>query len=184
MLRKPLTWGVLAVVGLAAAVAVYWFAPWKLFTDRTVDDALSTPAPVAATPAGTAGSTPAGATGSARPTGPVVLKQGTFVAHEHATTGTVRIVALPDGTRNLEIAGLSTSDGPDLRVWLTDQPVRAGPSGWHVFDDGEYVELGKLKGNLGNQVYPIPASADLGAYRSVTIWCIRFSVSFGAATLA
>jgi len=89
-----------------------------------------------------------------------------------------------DGTRSLEIAGLSTSDGPDLRVWLTDQAVSSGTSGWRVFDDGLHLELGKLKGNRGNQVYPIPASADLGAYRSVTIWCIRFSVSFGAATLA
>ena len=61
--------------------------------------------------------------------------------------------------------------------------MTTGTSGWRVFDDGAYLELGKLKGNRGNQVYPIPASADLGAYRSVTIWCIRFSVSFGAATL-
>jgi Electron transfer DM13 len=175
MFRKPLTWGVLAVVGLAAAFAAYWFAPWKLFTDRTVDEALSSPVPLAATPAGVASSAPT--------TGPFVLKQGTFVAHEHATTGTVRIIQLPDGTSSLEIAGLSTSDGPDLRVWLTDQPVRAETSNWRVFDDGLHLELGKLKGNRGNQVYPIPASADLGAYRSVTIWCIRFSVSFGAASL-
>jgi hypothetical protein len=176
MFRRPLTWSVLAVLGLVAAFAGYWFAPWKLFTDRTVDDALSTPAPVAVTTAGNAS--------SAVPSGPVVLRQGTFAAHEHATTGTVRIVRLPDGTRSLEIAGLSTSDGPDLRVWLTDQAVSSGTSGWRVFDDGLHLELGKLKGNRGNQVYPIPASADLGAYRSVTIWCIRFSVSFGAATLA
>jgi hypothetical protein len=175
MFRRPLTRGVLAVLGLTAAFAAYWFAPWKLFTDRTVDEALSTPAPVAATPAG--------AVSSAPPTGPIVLRQGTFVTHEHTTTGTARIVALPDGTRTLEIAGLSPSDGPDLRVWLTDQPVSTGTSGWRVFDDGVHLELGKLKGNRGNQVYPIPASADLGTYRSVTIWCIRFSVSFGAATL-
>jgi hypothetical protein len=178
MFRKPVTWWVLAAVGLAAAFAAYWFAPWKLFTDRTVDEALSNPVPVAAAnPASAAASVPT-------PTaGPVVLRQGTFVAHEHATTGAVRIVQRPDGTRTLEIEGLSTSDGPDLRVWLTDQPVRPDTSGWRVFDDGAHLELGKLKGNKGNQVYPVPASADLGAYQSVTIWCIRFSVSFGAATL-
>jgi hypothetical protein len=45
------------------------------------------------------------------------------------------------------------------------------------------VELGKLKGNRGDQVYPIAADVDLSAYRSVTIWCKRFSVSFGAAEL-
>ena len=68
-----------------------------------------------------------------------MLRQGQFVAHEHATTGTARIVQLPDGTRSLEIAGLSTSDGPDLRVWLTDQAVSSATSGWRVFDDGTIV---------------------------------------------
>jgi Electron transfer DM13 len=68
-------------------------------------------------------------------------------------------------------------------VWLTDAPVRPGRDGWHVFDDGEYVSLGTLKGNLGNQVYPIPRSVDLSRLTSVTIWCARFDVSFGAAQL-
>jgi hypothetical protein len=182
MFRKPLTWAVLGVVALGAAFAVYWFAPWKLVTDRTVDEALSGPAPSAS--AGSAGPTGAATpTGTATPTGPVVVRQGSFVAHEHATTGTARIVRLADGTHSLELVGLSTSDGPDLRVWLSDQPVRDGKAGWHVFDDGAHLELGRLKGNHGNQVYGIAASADLGAYRSVTIWCVRFSVSFGAAAL-
>jgi hypothetical protein len=55
--------------------------------------------------------------------------------------------------------------------------------GWHVFDDGAYVDLGRLKGNRGDQNYPVPADVDLGRYRSVTIWCDRFNVSFGAAAL-
>ena len=110
---------------------------------------------------------------AAAPAGPVVLAQGMFVSHEHSTTGTARIVRGPDGSRQLEIAGLATSDGPDVRVWLTDsapKPVR-------------YLELGKLKGNRGDQAYPIPAGADLSPYHHVTIWCVRFSVSFGAAQL-
>jgi hypothetical protein len=61
--------------------------------------------------------------------------------------------------------------------------VRAGRDGWHVFDDGAYVSLGTLKGNLGNQVYPIPARADLSKLTSISIWCDRFDVSFGAAEL-
>lgn len=114
----------------------------------------------------------------------MVVARGTFVTHEHDTSGSVRVVRLADGTHRLEIEGLDTSDGPDLRVWLTDQAVVAGKAGWQVFDDGRYVELGKLKGNKGDQVYAIPASADLTTLRSVTIWCKRFSVSFGAAQLA
>ena len=69
-------------------------------------------------------------------------------------------------------------------MWPSDQPVRDGKAGWTAFGDGAHLEPGKLKGNRGDQVYPIPASADLAQYRSVTIWCIRCSVSFGAATLA
>jgi hypothetical protein len=66
-------------------------------------------------------------------------------------------------------------------VWLSDQPVR--PGDWHAFDDGKWVELGGLKGNKGNANYTIPASVDLDELTSVTIWCRRFSVSFGAAAL-
>jgi hypothetical protein len=66
---------------------------------------------------------------------------------------------------------------------LTDQPVRAGNAGWRVFDDGRWVELGRLKGNRGDQAYAIPADVDLTGLGSVSIWCKRFAVSFGAAPL-
>ncbi|MEV6493316.1 DM13 domain-containing protein, partial [Actinoplanes sp. NPDC051633] len=108
---------------------------------------------------------------------------GEFVTHEHETSGGVRLVRNPDGTHQLELAGLDTSDGPDLRVWLTDQPVRTGTDGWRVFDDGRHLELGKLKGNQGDQIYRLPAGVDPAGFRSVSIWCKRFAVSFGAAEL-
>jgi hypothetical protein len=176
MTRKPLTWIVVAVLAVATGFGVYWFAPWRLVTNSTVHEALTAPE----SPAVSASSAPAPAPAA----GPVVVARGSFVAHEHDTSGAARVVRLPDGTLQLEIHGLDTSDGPDLRVWLTDQAVLSGKDGWRVFDDGRYVELGKLKGNKGDQVYAIPASADLAAVRSVTIWCKRFSVSFGAAQLA
>jgi hypothetical protein len=112
------------------------------------------------------------------------VAEGAFVSHEHDTSGTARIVRDPDGGHQLELVGLDTSNGPDLRVWLTDQPVIEGQDGWNVFDDGEWVELGALKGNQGDQVYALPADVDPGDYTSVSIWCRRFSVSFGAADLS
>ncbi|GIH23369.1 hypothetical protein Aph01nite_16790 [Acrocarpospora phusangensis] len=111
----------------------------------------------------------------------MVLATGSFITHEHDTSGTAKVLQLPDGKRVLRIENLETSDGPDLRVWLSDQPVREGD--WRVFDDGRWLELGELKGNKGNANYMIPASADLDALTSVTIWCRRFAVSFGAASL-
>jgi len=162
------------------AAALYWFAPWKLFTTTTVDDALALPAEsVTATPRPAASGSV-----STSPAGPVVLAEGRFVSHEHRTSGSARIVRTLDGHRQLELLALSTSDGPDLRVWLTDRPVVPGLDGAYAFDDGAHHELGKLKGNRGNQVYPLPDDLDLSNVRSVTIWCARFAVSFGAAELS
>ncbi|BCJ43458.1 hypothetical protein GCM10010168_42320 [Actinoplanes ianthinogenes] len=177
LLTKPATWIVAAVLGVGA---LYWFQPWRLFTDTTVTDSLAVPA---SAPPATAASASASASAPAAPVATVVA-QGSFVTHEHDTTGTARIVRNADGSHQLELVGLDTTDGPDLRVWLTDQPVRAGAAGWRVFDDGEYRELGRLKGNHGDQVYAIPAGVDPAEFRSVSIWCKRFSVSFGAAALS
>jgi hypothetical protein len=113
----------------------------------------------------------------------VLVASGDFITHEHETSGAARIVRDTDGGYRLELVGLRTSNGPDLRVWLTDQPVLEGTAGWRVFDDGEWVELGRLKGNRGDQAYRIPADVDPDQFDSVSIWCKRFSVSFGAAPL-
>ncbi|HWS31810.1 MAG TPA: DM13 domain-containing protein [Actinoplanes sp.] len=160
-----------AVVGLATAGALYWFAPWRAFTDTTVAEPLSE------VPSATSTASPA-------PAGPVVVAEGSFITHEHDTSGTARLVRAPDGSHRLEIAGLNTSDGPDLRVWLSDQQVKTGVAGWRVFDDGKHAELGRLKGNHGDQVYELGPGTDPATFRSVTIWCKRFAVSFGAAELA
>jgi len=49
--------------------------------------------------------------------------------------------------------------------------------------DTERVELGKLKGNEGDQNYEIPAGTDLAKYRTVSVYCERFDANFGAAPL-
>jgi hypothetical protein len=168
ILLHPALWAIVLVVG---AAGLYWFQPWRLVTSTTVRETLSVPT---ATSSASSPATPL----------PVVVRQGTFVTHEHATAGTARLIRDRDGSHRVELVGLDTSDGPDLRVWLTDQPVLGGRAGWHVFDDGRYVELGRLKGNRGDQVYPVSADVDLAEYHSIAIWCKRFAVSFGAAPLA
>jgi len=116
--------------------------------------------------------------------GVTVLATGRFLSHEHNTSGTVRLLRLSDGRRILRLEDLDTSDGPALHVWLSDQPVLGGRSGWGVFDDGAHVDLGGLKGNRGDQNYPVPPEADLSRLTSVSVWCVRFHISFGAASLA
>jgi len=174
LLRKPATWiviGVLAVGGGAAGL--YWFTPWKLFTDKQVNDSV----PAVAVPDSTGEDAPAD-------TANRLLAEGTLVDQEHATSGSVQIIELDDGRRQLILRELRTSDGPDLRVWLTDQRVVEDAAGWRIFDDGKYTEVGRLKGNQGNQVYDLPPDLDITEYHSVTIWCKRFAISFGAASLA
>jgi len=177
--RRPATRTRVLVLALAAAVlagvALYLFQPWRLFTSTTVNEAAPV---VAATAAGspdlvrspTAAGTPGGA-GTAAAT--------TFQSLEHRTTGTVTVLHLPDGTAVLRLTDLATSDGPDVRVWLSAKPVdQAADAG-----SGAWLELGPLKGNRGDQNYTIPAGTDLSRYASVVLWCRRFSVAFGAAAL-
>ncbi|MFE0627229.1 DM13 domain-containing protein [Streptomyces sp. NPDC058864] len=184
-LRKPLVIGVL-VVGLAfVAVGMYLFQPWKLWTDEIVNEAPPATRPSTNTPTELLEPDEPGASGeSTKPASPRTLASGEFITHEHTTTGSVKIVQLPDGSRVLRLEDLNTSNGPDLKVWITDATVKPGRDGWDVFDDGDHLSLGSLKGNIGSHNYQLPAEADLDKYTSVSIWCDRFNVSFGAAELA
>ncbi|MFJ8083276.1 DM13 domain-containing protein [Streptomyces sp. NPDC096205] len=156
------------VTAVAAAVVLYLFQPWKAFTDTRVEEALPT----------AAGPTRQDAAPKQDRT-PENLAEGTFVTHEHDTSGTARTVRLADGARLLRLEDLRTSDGPDVRVYLSTRDADEVRSG---LGDGA-VELGELKGNLGDQNYTVPAGTDLSGFRSAVLWCKRFSVSFGAADL-
>ncbi len=180
VLARPWVIGVLVLTVVGAGFGLYWFQPWKLWQDETVQEALpetvnSSKAPV---------QVPSGEPSAPAPTGPVTLASGELISHEHSTSGKVRLVRLSDGSHVVRLEDLDTSNGPDLRVWLTDAPVKEGRAGWGVFDDGDHISLGKLKGNKGNQNYVVPENIDPARFSSVSIWCDRFDVSFGAAELA
>ena len=186
--RRHVWWwvggGVLVALAIAAALV---FQPWLLFIDVRVDDEI----PTAADATAPASSAPAAPTADAdatpppppEPAGPVDLATGTLVSHEHETTGSVRVIELPDGSRQLAIENLDTTNGPDVHVWLSAGPVVEGFDGWFTAGGHPYVDLGMIKGNQGDQVYDIPADVDLAAYPTVDLWCVQFAVSFGAAAL-
>ena len=188
---KPSRRRILTIVAAGIAVAglvigLVLFKPWLLFVDVRVDEQLPTvatstaqaqPSPVAPSPSPAAPSAPA-------PAGPVQLATGSLISHEHATSGTVRIIKQPDGVRVLTLENLDTSNGPDVHVWLSAAHVVEGTGGWYTAGSADHYDLGLIKGNQGNQVYEIPADVDLSRYKSVDLWCVQFSVSFGAAELA
>jgi Electron transfer DM13 len=168
--RHPLVLVGMVLVVIVAAVGAYWFQPWKLFTSKTVHEALPT----------VSVSQPAPGTGKQEPQ---ILSQGELVSQEHDVTGTVQLLRLPDDSLVVRLQDLDTSDGPDLKVLLTDATVTPGLEGAYVFDDGRWVDLGSLKGTNGSANYPVPAGTDIDGLTSVSIWCDRFDVSFGAAEL-
>ena len=190
--RARWLWGLGAALAVSAVVvAALVFQPWLLFIDVEVNDAIpstvSSTAPSAApTAASTAAPTvePVEEVSPAPPAAPIDLLAGSFVSHEHTTTGSVRVIENPDGTRQLAIIGLETSNGPDVHVWLSAGPVIEGFDGWFTAASYEHIDLGPIKGNLGDQLYDIPAGVDLSAFRTVDLWCEQFAVSFGAAALA
>jgi hypothetical protein len=165
--RRRLVRRLLVASGLCLVVLValgaYWLQPWKLWTSTTVDEAAPS------------------ASGSAAAS--TVVSEGRFISQEHPTTGTAKLLRLSDGSTVLRLEDLVTSEGPKVQVVLSDAPVIAGSEGYDVFDDGRYVDLGPLKGNKGDANYVVPAGVDVDGLTSVSIWCDRFDVSFGAAEL-
>ncbi|MFN2555675.1 MAG: DM13 domain-containing protein [Nitriliruptorales bacterium] len=177
--------------GLTLAVIVLvWFQPQKLLIDARVDESLSVGPPQAVVasdqalppPPAVAAQAPGGE--PERPSSPeqapAVVAHGTFRSLEHTTRGSASLVRLADGSHVVRFENLDTSNGPDLRVYLSAAPAHARAS--ELNDD--FVDLGPLKANQGNHNYPVPPGVDLTRYRSVTIWCRRFSVGFAVAPLA
>jgi len=165
------------VVAVVLAVGLALFQPWHLWQDSYIDEAVPTPTGAASSDGAPGSANTQGAEKSA-PEEPTVLAMGDFVDGEHHAEGVAKVLELSDGSRFVRLENLVTSEGPDVHIWLTDQP--SGGS-WGSYDDGRYVRLGELKADHGNQNYRIPADADITGMRSVVIWCDAFNVAFGTA---
>jgi hypothetical protein len=124
----------------------------------------------------------AGSNGSMSPAmiEPVTLASGSFHNGAHETKGMAAIRQLADGQRILRLEGFETSNGPDVHVYLVAAPDAADND---TVKSAGFIDLGSLKGNIGDQNYEVPAEVDLDKHRAVTIWCARFGVNFGTAPL-
>jgi hypothetical protein len=119
-------------------------------------------------------------TTQAQQPGTKVLAKGEVHKAEKAGKGTATVYRLADGKRVLRLTDFETENGPDLHVRLIAADDAKDTTS---VAKAEFVELGKLKGNKGNQNYDLPENVDLSKYRVVSIWCNRFSVNFAAAPL-
>jgi hypothetical protein len=177
------------IIGLAIVLVAGFllFRPDKLFVDDPVNEPLdeafvaitssevpplrteptSTTAPAATNP-------PATTLPGAAPTS---LASGQFRGIDHRAAGTATIYA-QGGRYVLRFEDdTDIQNGPDLYVWVIEgSSYESGtPSG--------YVDLGKLKGNVGGQNYELPAEFDPALHRGILIWCLRFAVPFAFAPL-
>ncbi len=139
--------------------AWYVFRPERLYVNRPVDEPMPTTQSAFSAQA---------------------LESGTFYSILHPTAGTATIYRMADGTHILRFTNFKTSNGPDVHVYMVASDdakdnatvLRAG-----------FIDLGEIKGNIGDQNYPLGPDVDLSKYRAVSVWCKRFSVNFGAAPL-
>jgi hypothetical protein len=152
---------VVALAGIPILAAGWWaFRPEKLFINQPVSEAA-----------------PESLSGAAEP-----LYTGKLESREHPTTGRATVYKDGSGKTYLRLTDFATSNGPDVHVVLTkaEEPAL---SKILVPGDLDYVELGALKGNQGDQNYDVPASTDLAKYQAVAIYCERFHAIFGVTKL-
>jgi hypothetical protein len=146
---------ILAIVAAAVIIPAAVYAGSPLFINTTVDEPL---------PVADAMNQPTASTLSGKFAG---VGDGI-----HDAKGTAKVIAM-DGRNVLRLEDFRSTNGPDLYVYLSTDK-----------DASEYVSLGRLKANSGNQNYEIPDGADLSKYNTVLVWCQQFSVLFGSAKLA
>jgi hypothetical protein len=150
---------VIPIAAVAALLALYAFRPERLVVNRRVDEAM-----------------PAAQDSSS----PQPLVSGQFYSILHPTAGTATIYRMRDGGRVLRFTGFRTSNGPDVHVYMV--AADDAKDNASVLRAG-FVDLGTIKGNMGDQNYTLGPDVDLSKYRAVSAWCKRFSVNFGAARL-
>jgi hypothetical protein len=144
-------------VAIFAIAAWYAFRPERLIIDQKVNEQF-----------------PTASAASSK------LASGQFHSGAHETKGTATVFQLADGKKTLRLTDFATSNGPDVRVYLV--AANDAKDNDTVTNAG-FIEVGTLKGNIGDQNYDLPAGVDLAKYRAVTIWCKRFGVNFGTAPL-
>lgn len=150
---------VIPVIIIVLFVGWYWFRPERLVINRRVDEGF-----------------PTGHDSSAQ-----IVESGAFHSGTHPTAGTATIYRIENGSRILRFTNFKTSNGPDVHIYMVAaEDAKDSASVQHA----AFIDLGLIKGNIGDQNYTLSSDVDLAKYQTVSVWCKRFSKNFGAAPLA
>jgi hypothetical protein len=151
---------------ITVIIPVTAYAAGPLFFDTTVDESI---------PEITNTITDIDGTTTSVVEEPQLVASGQFIGVNdgiHNAEGQAKILQLADGQQILRLEDFKSTNGPDLYVYLaTDSTAQ------------EFVSLGELKANIGNQNYEIPEGTDLAKYDTALVWCKQFSVLFGSAEI-
>src|SRR4030095_713806 len=129
-------WKVTALVLLlVGGAAWYAFRPERLFINQKVNEQFPTAS---------------AATNQ--------LATGQFHSGAHETKGMATVLQLADGKKTLRLTNFATSNGPDVHVYLVAAPDAKDND---TVSNAGFLDLGSLKGNIGDQNYELPANADL-----------------------
>jgi hypothetical protein len=101
---------------------------------------------------------------------------GTFIGIGdgfHKVDGEAKVLPVDSGAQILRLENFKATNGPDLYVYLSKDKSAS-----------DFINVGRLKGNVGNQNYEIPEGTDLSKYNTVLVWCRAFSFLFGSAQMS
>lgn len=158
----------MAIIAAAIVIPLGVYAAGPLFVNTTINE----PLPVTQGEGNTMAEDKGGMTGES---GADYELSGSFVGVGdgiHDATGKAKVIPVEQG-KILRLEDFRATNGPDLYVYLSSDKQAS-----------DYVSLGRLKANIGNQNYEIPEGTDLDKYGTVLIWCQQFSVLFGSAGLS
>jgi hypothetical protein len=187
--RRTAVRGVVVTLALAGALAstlrtttVHDVAPDLAVAAGVADPTAAASSSTARTPAGPAteapGATPTGTptAASRAPAAATRLGTGTVAGINHKGAGRAVLIRLADGSHVVRFEGLDVDNAPDMRVWLVRGRDRDRT--------GDGVDLGRLKGNKGDQNYRAPERTAITPGKwTVLIWCRAFAVPIANATV-
>lgn len=175
-------------LGLVLVIPAAWYVGSPLVLSTTIDEPApisviaSSPVPSAPPSASASLDPPTRGSSEATARTPTSLpfrateRSGSFSGADdfHFASGGARLVETGPGEFTLRLEDFAVRNGPDLFVYLSTSAKGYAKNA---------VELGRLKADRGNQNYRVPAGTNVGAARSVVIWCKQFGVLFGTAPL-
>lgn len=157
-MKRAIIWTAIIAGGIGfVAGNAFWYLASPLWIDRVVSESLAPSA-------------------QAR-----VVASGKFTDADAVHRGSGMVEAIETGGQTvIRFTDFQVTNGPDLYVWLVrDGGIESSAD----VKESQSLELGVLKGNIGDQNYILPEGADIADWKTVTIWCRQFGVLFSAAEL-